>query len=174
MDRWGPFLSKTVEYGQQKIHMKLFRKSPFGENGEAVSTTVTSERYLQMLRDYVIPQLQNEREGIENMSFMQNGSLLHIYRPLKEFLTAGFQDRDISRHFVNLWPPRSPDLNPADYWLWGYLKHLVFRTRPTTLKELEDRIREQIGANQPEILNNAVYNLEEWLLIVQQQKQHLR
>lgn len=148
------------------------------QNGEAVSVTVTGERYLQMLRDYAIPQLQNEHEGIENMIFMQDGAPPHIYRPVKELLTAVFQDRVISRHFANSWPPRSPDLNPADYWLWGYLKNLVFRTRPTTLEELKDSIREQIRAIQPEMLNSAVYNLEERLVILQQQNgghiDHLR
>lgn len=46
---------------------------------------------------------------------------------------------------------------------------LVFKTRPITLKELKDTIKEQIPAIQPEILNNAVYNLEVRLVIVQQQ-----
>ncbi|GBN65801.1 hypothetical protein AVEN_85675-1, partial [Araneus ventricosus] len=26
------------------------------------------------------------------------------------------------------WPSRSPDLNPCDFWLWGYLKDVVFST----------------------------------------------
>lgn len=138
-------------------------------NGEAVSVTVNGERYLQMLRDYVIPQLQNEHHGIENIIFMQDGAPPHIFRPVKELLTNVFQDRVLSRHFANSWPPRSPDLNPADYWLWGYLKSLVFIRRPTTLQELKDNITEQIGVIQPEMLRNAVYNIEERLVILQQQ-----
>ncbi|KAF2896667.1 hypothetical protein ILUMI_09508 [Ignelater luminosus] len=66
------------------------------KNGEAVSATATGERYLQMLRDYAIPQLQNEREGIENMSFMQGGAPPYILRPVKELLTVVFQNQ-----FVN-------------------------------------------------------------------------
>ncbi|GFX25433.1 uncharacterized protein TNCV_1424171 [Trichonephila clavipes] len=27
-----------------------------------------------------------------------------------------------SRVFPTAWPPRSPDLNPCDFWLWGYIK----------------------------------------------------
>ena len=30
--------------------------------------------------------------------------------------------RVISRHFPTLWPSRSPDPNPYDFWLWGCLK----------------------------------------------------
>ncbi|GBO01650.1 hypothetical protein AVEN_273261-1 [Araneus ventricosus] len=26
------------------------------------------------------------------------------------------------------WPPRSPDLNPCDFFLWGHLKSLVYAT----------------------------------------------
>ncbi|GFW73585.1 uncharacterized protein TNCV_1540401 [Trichonephila clavipes] len=33
-------------------------------------------------------------------------------------------ERVISRQFLHLWPPRSPDLNPCDFWLWGHLRQL--------------------------------------------------
>ena len=35
---------------------------------------------------------------------------------MREIESFFFQDRIIS---VNLWPPRSPDLTPADFFLWG-------------------------------------------------------
>ncbi|GFV32619.1 uncharacterized protein TNCV_441111 [Trichonephila clavipes] len=49
-------------------------------------------------------------------------------------------DRVISRAFPTAWPPRSPDLNPCDFWLWGYLKKLVYRGRLITLADLKDSI----------------------------------
>ncbi|GFX44290.1 uncharacterized protein TNCV_4376781 [Trichonephila clavipes] len=39
--------------------------------------------------------------------------------------------------FHHAWPPRSPDLNPCDYWFWGYLKSQVHRDRPTSLGDAE-------------------------------------
>ncbi|GFV83887.1 uncharacterized protein TNCV_387951 [Trichonephila clavipes] len=42
-------------------------------------------------------------------------------------------DRVPSHHFHHAWPPRSPDLSPCNYWLWGYLKSQVYRDRPTSL-----------------------------------------
>jgi hypothetical protein len=39
------------------------------------------------------------------------------------------------------WPPRSPDLTPLDYFLWGYVKARVYHTRPENPEELKDRIR---------------------------------
>ncbi|KAJ4442652.1 hypothetical protein ANN_04241 [Periplaneta americana] len=44
----------------------------------------------------------------------------HLY-PCKKN-TQMFGDCVISRHCPTMWPPRSPDFNPADFWLWGYLK----------------------------------------------------
>ncbi|KAJ4437989.1 hypothetical protein ANN_13928 [Periplaneta americana] len=54
-----------------------------------------------------------------------------------------FGDRIISRE---LWPPRSPDLSPSDFYLWGTLKNKVYASNPHTLQELKDITREiQIG-----------------------------
>ena len=33
----------------------------------------------------------------------------------------------------NLWPPRSPDLTPADLFLWGLLKGKVYKNTPRTI-----------------------------------------
>ena len=37
---------------------------------------------------------------------------------------------------------RSLDLTPCDFFLWGYLKDIVFRTPPTTIMELQEKIEE--------------------------------
>ena len=37
-------------------------------------------------------------------------------------------------------PPRSPDINPLDFFLWGYVKTEVFKTPVTSLQHLKDRI----------------------------------
>lgn len=48
---------------------------------------------------------------------------MRIYRPVKDLLlTAAFQDCSISRNLPNGCPPRSLDINPADYSLWDHLK----------------------------------------------------
>ncbi|EFN65149.1 hypothetical protein EAG_00038, partial [Camponotus floridanus] len=38
------------------------------------------------------------------------------------------------------WPPRSPDLSPLDFFLWGYLKSKVYKTNPRNLNNLRRRI----------------------------------
>ncbi|GBM96573.1 hypothetical protein AVEN_103131-1 [Araneus ventricosus] len=38
------------------------------------------------------------------------------------------------------WPPRSPDLNPLDFFPWRYIKQRVYATPPPTLQELRNGI----------------------------------
>ena len=39
-----------------------------------------------------------------------------------------------------MWPPRSPDLNPPDFYLWAAAKSAVYRDRPRTLDDLQAAI----------------------------------
>jgi len=43
------------------------------------------------------------------------------------------------------WPPRSPDLTPLDFFLWGYLKQKVFSTPPQDLPTLRRRIVDEVN-----------------------------
>ena len=39
-----------------------------------------------------------------------------------------------------LWPPRSPDLTPCDFFLWGYVKnHMLVSPMPLNLAELQKK-----------------------------------
>ena len=38
------------------------------------------------------------------------------------------------------WPPRSPDLTPLDYYLWGHMKTNVYETEVQSRAALRDRI----------------------------------
>jgi hypothetical protein len=45
---------------------------------------------------------------------------------------------DLSFH---TWPPRSPDLTPCDFFLWGYIKDVVYvPPLPNDIQELRQRI----------------------------------
>ncbi|GFV77669.1 uncharacterized protein TNCV_616891 [Trichonephila clavipes] len=47
-----------------------------------------------------------------------------------------FGDHLISRFGPVNWPPTSCDLTPLDYFLWGYVKSLVYADKPQTLDHL--------------------------------------
>ncbi|GFV21335.1 uncharacterized protein TNCV_2370921 [Trichonephila clavipes] len=36
---------------------------------------------------------------------------------------------------ITAWHPRSPDLNPFDFWLWGYLRVMIYRDPITSLSD---------------------------------------
>ncbi|GFV92937.1 uncharacterized protein TNCV_1693301 [Trichonephila clavipes] len=124
-----------------------------------VTATVTGERYADMLQNRIIPSL-TDKHLLERAIFMQDGAPPHIARHVKNLLRRSFgDDRVLSRHFHHAWPPRSPDLSPCDYWLWGYLKSQVYRDRPTSLGMLKDNIRLQCLTITPDMLYSAVHNI---------------
>jgi hypothetical protein len=54
------------------------------------------------------------------------------------------------------WPPRSPDLTPIDFFLWGFVKDNVYvPPLPTSLHELKTQIREVCANTDQEILHNV-------------------
>ena len=58
------------------------------------------------------------------------------------------------------WPARSPDLNPLDFFLWGYLKSKVYSPLPNNLDELETNIRREVGNLQPNVIRNAILDIK--------------
>ncbi|GFV18589.1 uncharacterized protein TNCV_2872221 [Trichonephila clavipes] len=52
--------------------------------------------------------------------------------------------------------PWSPDLTPADFWLWGYLKSRVYLSGPSSLSELKDAVRREVSSIHPDMLHSAV------------------
>ncbi|GFY07339.1 retrovirus-related Pol polyprotein from transposon opus [Trichonephila clavipes] len=67
-------------------------------------------------------------------------------------------DRLISRFGPVNWQPRSCDLTPLDYFLWGYVKSLVYADKPQTLDHLEDNIRRVIADIRPQMLEKFIEN----------------
>ncbi|GFU70539.1 DUF4817 domain-containing protein [Trichonephila clavipes] len=69
-----------------------------------------------------------------------------------------FGDRLISRFGPVNWPPRPCDLTPLDYFLWGYVKSLVYADKPQTLDHWEDNIRRVIADIQLQMLEKVFEN----------------
>ena len=68
-----------------------------------------------------------ERHALPVVTFMQDDAPPHIARDVKTFLFEFFtEDRVINCGYKIHWPSRSPDLIPADFWLWGYFKSRVY------------------------------------------------
>jgi hypothetical protein len=77
----------------------------------------------------------------------QDGALLHFYREVRRFLNEHLPRCWIGRSIQNTdlpleeWPPKSPDITPYDFLLWGYVKNLVFvPLLPRNFKEMKESI----------------------------------
>lgn len=102
---------------------------------------VTSESYLHMLMHRFWPAVQSL--GVQQqLIFMQDGAPPHWGRAVRQWLNDHFPGRWMGRGSANMpWPPRSPDLTPCDYFLWGFIKSKVYVTQPADIPELKRRIR---------------------------------
>ena len=75
--------------------------------------------------DFLITQLdEDDQEG--RILFQQDGAPPHYLGEVREYLNTRFPGRWIGRAAPIAWPPRSPDLTPMDYFLWGFVKDQVF------------------------------------------------
>ena len=129
-----------------------------GRNG-LTTCSVNSDRYANMLENFVIPELQ-QRNCIYSTHFMQDGAPPHIGRRVKDVLHQHFtDDRVISRAFPMNWPPRSPDLNPCDFWLWGYLKSVVYQGHVPDIPTLKERIMLHVRRINTDMLRATVEHL---------------
>jgi hypothetical protein len=101
--------------------------------------SVNGQSYLSMLQDYAVPQLM-ELENAHEFFWQQDGAPPHWSLVVREYLRDVFGEKWIGRGGPIVWPPRSPDLTPCDFYLWGHLKSLVYKDRPKTLEELRQKI----------------------------------
>ena len=67
-----------------------------------------------------------------------------LLRSEVQFLNETFPDRWIGRDGPISWPPRSPDITPLDFFLWGYVKDIVYRTKVRDITELKQGISNAI------------------------------
>ena len=97
-----------------------------------------------MLKEVFMSALNDMDLNHDNVWFQQ-GAKAHTSCISMGFLREAFPDRLISLRGDLNWPARSPDLAPCDYFLWGYLKSLVYNYRPNTLENLQNAIRTEIA-----------------------------
>lgn len=88
--------------------------------------------------------------------FMHDGAPPHTTGNVRQYLNNMFQNRWIGRGGPVLWPPRSPDLTCLDYFLWGYVKNLVYELNPPiNVESLKTRIRNAFQSVTPAMINNV-------------------
>lgn len=97
--------------------------------------------YLHFLRQ-VLPGLLEgvPEEDLVNLHYQQDGAPAHFHRDVRNYLDNEYRGRWIGRNGSIQWPPRSPDLTPLDFYLWGEIKRRVYVEESNTVAELRLKI----------------------------------
>ncbi|GFU71557.1 putative DD41D transposase [Trichonephila clavipes] len=128
----------------------------FFKNDEGHNVTDNDDRYRATITNFFFPELNNH--DVQELWFQQDGATGHTARATIDLLKNTFGDRLISRFGPVNWPSRSCDLTPLDYFLWRYVKSLVYADKPHTLDHLEDNIRRVIADIRPQMLEKVIEN----------------
>ena len=116
--------------------------------------TVTGVMYLAMLQNWLLPQMSEDSEDI---IFQQDGAPPHWHRDVRRFLNDALPERWIGNVgkedlVLQFWPPRSPDLTPCNFFLWGFVKAVYVPSLPTTLVDLKNCITTAVNSVTQNIL----------------------
>lgn len=128
-----------------------------------IEQTVTGIVYLDMLQVWLFPQLTTDSS---TFILQQDGAPPHWSTNVRNFLNTELPHRWIGRAGPGdvprlPWPPRSPDLTPCDFFLWGYVKDKVYvPPMPTTLQELKERITAAVTDIDINMLSNVWMELD--------------
>lgn len=127
--------------------------------------TVNGQNYLEMLERFFYPALQRMRIA-RKIYFQQDGAPPHYQLDVRRWLNEKFPGKWIGRRGSIEWAPRSPDLTPCDFFLWGYLKDTVFKKPIKDLDHLRRRITEEVETIDQSMLEKVFLNMEKRLNLV--------
>ena len=77
-----------------------------------------------MLNEFLFTKIYEADIGI--IWFQQDGTTCHTAEATLDFLRPVFEDRIISRRANVVWPARSCDLTPLDYYLRGAVRYKCY------------------------------------------------
>ncbi|GBM08318.1 hypothetical protein AVEN_101443-1 [Araneus ventricosus] len=89
---------------------------------------------------------------LRNVWFQHDGAPPHKVSSVQQYIGDTFQQQVIGYSCSVEWPPRSLDLNPLDFLLWGYIKQRVYATPPPTLQELLNCMTDACASVPPAML----------------------
>uniref|UniRef100_UPI00358EB2A0 histone-lysine N-methyltransferase SETMAR-like n=1 Tax=Myxine glutinosa TaxID=7769 RepID=UPI00358EB2A0 len=152
---------ETVEHERDSPKVNVFCAvsqikvyGPFFFEGK----TVTGQTYLEMLQNWLFPQLN---EDSNDFIFQQDGPPPHCNLQVRRFLNDTLPQRWIGRMgpqdlALHSWPPRSPDITPCDFLLWGYVNDRVFvPPLATNLDDLKNRITAAVTSVKEDTLRDV-------------------
>jgi hypothetical protein len=87
--------------------------------------TVNTQHYLSILHNTFVHHLLATGLPLQTQWFIKDGARSHSANVVLDFLHDTFQLVDCYACGQN-WPLNSLDLNPRDYFIWGFIKENIF------------------------------------------------
>lgn len=128
----------------------------FFKNEAGANVTVNGARYRDMITNFLVPEI--EARDLDDIWFQQDGATCHTARETMDILKQRFGEQLISRLGPVNWPPRSCDITPLDFFLWGYVKSKVFVDKPASIEALEANITRVIREIPPVMFERVIEN----------------
>ena len=97
---------------------------------------LTGDIYTNVLQDELPALLENVPLQTRQMYYQHDGALLYFSEVVRQCLDHKFPNQWTGHGVAQNWPPRSPDLNPLDYHVWGYMKAMVYAHKVNMTEEL--------------------------------------
>ena len=91
---------------------------------------------------------------------MQDGAAPHTANETMRSLKVYFGRRIISKKSDFSWAPRSPDLNPLDFFLWGYCKENVYKNSPQCINDLKRNVENFMSEISAATCSKVIRNFE--------------
>lgn len=103
--------------------------------------------YLNMINENIVPELHRiYGNRFNRLWWFQDGAPAHRTMNVRQKLRELFGTRVVALHHDVEWPPRSPDLTPCDFFLWGHIKSKVYATPLENINQLQERIIREVNA----------------------------
>ena len=122
-----------------------------------VNGRLDTREYLRIIRYNVIQREFREQNVDQGATWwQQDGAPAHISNASMRYLGGQFPGKIMSKRGDWPWPPRSPDLTVCDFFLWGYLKHQIWKeNQPQNLGQLRLAIARELHAIPLQMIQNA-------------------
>ena len=124
---------------------------------------VINNKYLHMFQNWFWQRYLDTAE-YKKYYFQQDGASPHTSNLVQDCLHQKFGTKFLSKE---KWPPRSLDLNPCDFFLWGYLKSKVYHPLPSNIEELKANIDREIKSINADMLKNSFENFRKRLELIE-------
>src|SRR5207253_682392 len=124
--------------------------------------TLNRHRYRELILNGIVTEIVETipLQTYRQTWFQHDGAPPHFAVITRQWLDEVFPGRWIGRGGPIAWPPRSPDLTPLDFFLWGHVKSVVYDTPTTTLLNLQQRITEACRGIQPETMSRVRQSIQ--------------